>query len=82
MIKLTEDQKTRVFEIISENLEVNLELIKEDSLLKEDLGADSLHEVELTIEFEREFDIDIPDSDIENVKTVGDFIQVLENIIK
>jgi len=81
MRKLSEEQKAKVFEIISDHLEVKIETINDSSLLKEDLGADSLDEVELTIQLENEFDIEIPDSDIENVKTVGDFIQVLENIM-
>jgi len=81
MSKLTEEQKAKVFEIISEHLEVNVETINDNSLLKEDLGADSLDEVELTIQFENEFDIQIPDSEVENIKTVKDFLNVLESLI-
>jgi len=81
MSKLTEEQKAKVFEIISDHLEVNVETINENSLLKEDLGADSLDEVELTIQFENEFDIQIPDSEVENVKSVKDFLDVLESLI-
>jgi len=81
MSKLTEDQKAKAFEIISNHLEVDVNEIKDDSLLKDDLGADSLDEVELTIQFENEFDISIPDSEVENIKTVQDFIEVIENLI-
>jgi len=81
MSKLTEEQKAKAFEIISDHLEVNIETINDNSLLKEDLGADSLDEVELTIQFENEFDIQIPDSEVENIKTVKDFLNVLESLI-
>ena len=44
----------------------------------EDLGADSLDIVELVMEFEKEFEIDIPDEDAEKLRTVGDAVAYLE----
>ena len=46
--------------------------ITDDSKIVEDLGADSLHTVELVMLFEKEFDIEIPDEDTDNLITVGD----------
>jgi acyl carrier protein len=48
----------------------------------EDLGADSLDTVELVMEFEKEFNIDIPDEDAEKLRTVGDALQYLESKVK
>ena len=44
-----------------------------------DLGADSLDSVELIMAIEQQFDIEIPDSDTENIKTIGDILQYLNN---
>jgi acyl carrier protein len=45
----------------------------------EDLGADSLDTVELVMEFEKEFNIDIPDEDAEKLRTVGDALNYLKS---
>ena len=45
----------------------------------EDLGADSLDTVELVMAFEKEFDIDIPDEDAEQLRTVGDALKYLQD---
>ncbi len=47
-----------------------------------DLGADSLDTVELIMEFEKEFDISIPDEQAENIQTVGQAIEYLESQLK
>ena len=56
----------------------NLDKLKDDTSLEEDLGADSLDTVELVMEFEDEFDISIFDEEFENVKTVGEIIAFLK----
>jgi acyl carrier protein len=48
----------------------------------EDLGADSLDTVELVMEFEKEFNIDIPDEDAEKLRTVGDALDYLKGKVK
>lgn len=57
--------------IIAEHLGVDIEKVTDDAHLMNDLGADSLHVVELVIEFETQFDIDIADEDAEGLVTVG-----------
>lgn len=72
------DVANRVKEIIAEQLMVDLEEITEDSTFVDDLGADSLDRVELIMEFEEEFGIDIPDADAEKIQTVGEAIAYIE----
>ncbi len=68
-----------VKEVVVEQLSVNPDEVKEDSKFVEDLGADSLDVVELVMALEEKFDIEIPDSDAENIITVGDAIKYIEN---
>ncbi len=68
-----------VKEVVVEQLNVNPDEVKEDSKFVEDLGADSLDVVELVMALEEKFDIEIPDSDAENIITVGDAIKYIEN---
>jgi acyl carrier protein len=58
-------------------LGVEREKLTNDANFIEDLGADSLDIVELVMEFEKEFNIDIPDEDAEKLKTVGDAMAYL-----
>ncbi len=67
-----------VKEVVAEQLNVNADDIKEESKFVEDLGADSLDVVELIMELEEKFDIEIPDSDAEKIATVGDVIKYIE----
>ena len=52
--------------------------MNEDSEVIDDLGADSLDIVDLVMTLEEEFDTEIPDEDIENLKTVGDIVKYIE----
>lgn len=72
------DVAVRVKEIISEQLMVDVEEITEESMFVDDLGADSLDRVELIMEFEEEFGIEIPDEDAEKISTVGEAIAYIE----
>ncbi len=63
-----------------EALDIDSENITEESRIKENLGADSIDEVELAIEVEKIFDIIIPDSEIENFKTIGDVVDYIINL--
>jgi len=68
----------RVTKIIADKLVIDLNEITPTANFKKDLGADSIDLVELIMEFEREFDISIPDDEAENIVTVGDAISFLE----
>ena len=63
--------------IVVDKLGVDAEEVKIDKSFTEDLGADSLDTVELIMEFEKEFDITIPDEDAENIATVEDAVNYI-----
>ena len=71
--------RTKVIELIVEQLEADVKNISNDDSFMDDLGADSLDTVELIMAFEEEFDIEIPDEDAEKIRTVGDVIEYLED---
>lgn len=71
----------RVIDIVAEELAVDRDEVTEDSSFIEDLGADSLDVVELVMAFEEEFDVEIPDEDAENIRTVEDAVSYLEDIL-
>lgn len=68
----------RVVNIVAEQLGVEKEKIKRESNFVNDLGADSLDTVELVMELEEEFDINIPDDAAEKIQTVGEAISHIE----
>ena len=70
------DLEEKVKEIIAKELGVEREKLTNDASFMEDLGADSLDTVELVMEFEKEFNIDIPDEDAEKLRTVGDALDL------
>ena len=72
------DVAQRVIDIVAEQLGVDKEKVTPETSFVNDLGADSLDTVELVMELEEEFDINIPDDAAEKIQTVGqaiDFIQ-------
>jgi acyl carrier protein len=71
------DLEEKVREIIAKELGVEREKLTDSASFMEDLGADSLDTVELVMEFEKEFNIDIPDEDAEKLRTVGDALGYL-----
>lgn len=71
------DVAERVKKIVVEHLNVDAEKVSDGASFIEDLGADSLDIVELVMEFEKEFNIDIPDEDAEKLRTVGDALGYL-----
>ena len=73
-----ENIEQRVKKIVAEQLGVNEADIKTESAFVEDLGADSLDTVELVMELEEEFDINIPDDAAEKIQTVGQAIKFIE----
>lgn len=72
------DLEAKVKAIIADKLGVEEDDIAPDSSFTNDLGADSLDTVELIMEFEKDFDVNIPDEDAEKIVTVGDAIRYLE----
>ncbi len=68
----------RVVNIVAEQLGVDKDKIKTESNFVNDLGADSLDTVELVMELEEEFDINIPDDAAEKIQTVGEAINHIE----
>jgi acyl carrier protein len=75
------DHGDKVKDIIEKELGVEREKLTAEASFIEDLGADSLDIVELVMEFEKEFNIDIPDEDAEKLRTVGDAITYLNGKI-
>jgi acyl carrier protein len=73
----TSSIETKVKSIIADQLGVGEEEIKPESSFIEDLGADSLDIVELVMAMEEEFEVEIPDEEAENIKTVGDAINYI-----
>ncbi len=72
------DIEQRVKAIIVDKLSVDENEVTPTSEFSKDLGADSLDTVELIMEFEKEFDIQIPEDDAEKIATVGDAISYIE----
>lgn len=68
----------RVLNIVCEQLGTSRDKITHGTSFINDLGADSLDTVELVMEFEDEFEINIPDEDAEKIQTVGDAIKYIE----
>lgn len=75
---MANDLEGKVKSIIVEKLGVEESDITRDASFTNDLGADSLDTVELIMEFEKEFDITIPDEDAEKIATVGDAVEYLQ----
>ncbi len=69
----------KVKKIVVEQLGVPEDQVTEDAKFIDDLGADSLDQVELVMAFEEEFGSDIPDEDAEKLTTVGDAIKYIES---
>lgn len=71
------EMETKVKQIIAEKLGVSEDKINPQASFVEDLGADSLDQVELIMAFEDAFDVEIPDEDAEKMKTVKDALEYL-----
>ena len=71
----------RVTKVIVDRLNVEEEKVVETASFRDDLGADSLDVVELVMELEDEFDMEISDEDAEKIATVGDAIKYIESKI-
>ena len=76
------DVAAKVKAIIVDKLGVDESEVTNDASFTNDLGADSLDTVELIMEFEKEFDLAIPDDEAEKISTVGEAIDHIEKAIK
>ncbi|HET6527714.1 MAG TPA: acyl carrier protein [Balneolaceae bacterium] len=75
---MSQDVESKVKAIIVDKLGVDESEVTHEANFTNDLGADSLDTVELIMEFEKEFDISIPDEDAENIATVGNAVDYLK----
>ena len=69
----------KVKEILVDQLDVEDEKVTMEASIIDDLGADSLDLVDLVMSLEEEFDVEIPDEQVENIKTVGDIVKYIED---
>ena len=76
------DVAAKVKAIIVDKLGVDESEVTNDASFTNDLGADSLDTVELIMEFEKEFDLAIPDDEAEKISTVGEAIDHIEKATK
>ncbi len=74
--------QTKVIDIIANRLQVDKGAVINSASFTSDLGADSLETVELIMEFEKQFNISIPDDKAEGIQTVGDAIAYIESNVK
>jgi acyl carrier protein len=75
--KIMSDVLARVTKMVVEHLDVEEDKVTEKAHFIDDLGADSLDNVELVMAFEEEFDIEIPDDAAEHIQTVGDAVKFI-----
>lgn len=68
----------KIKDIIVDQLDVDADKVAMESNIADDLGADSLDIVDLVMSIEEEFDLEIPDEAVENIKTVGDIVAYIE----
>ena len=72
----------KVKEILCDQLDVEEEQVTLDASITDDLGADSLDVVDLVMSIEEEFDLEFPDEEVENIKTVGDIVKYIESKVE
>ncbi len=77
-----ENPESKVKEIIIDKLGLQESEVTNEASFANDLGADSLDTVELIMEFEKEFNISIPDQDAEKISTVGEAVKYIQENTK
>ena len=73
-------QEETIFRLIAEQFSVPVKEINIDTHLINDLNADSLDSIEIVVECEKEFDIEIDDDDLDNIQTVKDFVNLVQEL--
>ena len=81
MVQIT-DTEAKIKAIIADKLGIDEKRINSQSSFTNDLEADSLDVVELVMEFERAFDISIPDNEAEKIRTVAEAVEAIDNVKK
>jgi acyl carrier protein len=76
---MSESVEAKVRAIVAERLGISEDTVKLESSFIDDLGADSLDIVELVMEMEDKFEVEIPDDEAENIKTVADAVKYIED---
>jgi acyl carrier protein len=76
---MSEEVMQKITKVIVEKLGVTEDKVKPEAAFAEDLGADSLDQVELVMALEDEFDIEIPDDEAEKLKKVGDVMAYVQS---
>lgn len=69
----------KIKELLAEQLDADIETMTADTKIDDDLGADSLDVVDMLMTLEDEFGIEIPDEDIEGLKTIGDVADYIQS---
>ncbi len=69
---------SKLAQILSDQLKVDIDFIKEESILKDDLGADSLDTAEIAMIIKEQFNYDLSEEEIKKIKTVNDIIKCIE----
>ena len=69
----------KIKKILAEQLDADEEEMTLDTKIAEDLGADSLDVVELLMSIQDEFEVEIPDEEIDNIKTIGNVVDYIQN---
>lgn len=72
----------KIKDIIVEQLDVEEDAVTMEASITDDLGADSLDVVDLVMSIEESFDVEIPDEEVENIKTVGDIVKYIQNKVE
>lgn len=68
----------KIKDILAEQLDADKDEMTMETNIAKDLGADSLDVVELLMSIEDEFEVEIPDEEIENIKTIGELVEYIE----
>ena len=72
----------KIKDMIVDQLDVEADEVTMDANIQEDLGADSLDIVDLVMSLEEEFDVEVPDEEVENIKTVSDIVKFIESHVE
>ena len=78
---MSEDISSKVKKIVADHLGIDEAKVSEEASFIDDLGADSLDTVELIMQFEEEFNLEIPDEDAETITTVGKALEYITSKI-
>jgi acyl carrier protein len=72
----------KVKKVVADQLSMDVEEVKLESTFSDDLGVDSLEIFEIVMSLEEEFEIEIPNEDIENIKTIGDIVNYVKSKVE